>query len=114
MVEGDAAAEPQRHRLPLSPTKSKLLFSRNLPLPPDGDVPIGSTGGNAWGKLKAKIRGGGSVVASGPRIYKPLPDGIDISIPGISGAWMWFQRVDRDQSGRLVFACSGLQLVTMS
>jgi hypothetical protein len=72
-----------------------------------------------------------------PRKYKPIPDGIDMSIPGISGAfsprgrgvtfhpwperpvqawvlrltqaaavgaWVWFQRVDADDSGKLDFA----------
>jgi|EP01047_Picozoa_sp_COSAG01_P002424 Ca2+-binding EF-hand superfamily protein len=32
---------------------------------------------------------------------QPLPDGIDLSIPGIADAWAWFQTMDKDGSGHL-------------
>lgn len=35
------------------------------------------------------------------KFNKPLPANVDITIPGISKAWEWFQRVDADESGRL-------------
>jgi CRP-like cAMP-binding protein/Ca2+-binding EF-hand superfamily protein len=36
-----------------------------------------------------------------PRVYLPVPDGIDLAIPGIASAWLWFQRLDEDESGLL-------------
>jgi hypothetical protein len=48
-----------------------------------------------------KILGIKSRDLGAPRKYKPLPPGIDISIQGIAVAWVWFQKVDADDSGKL-------------
>jgi CRP-like cAMP-binding protein/Ca2+-binding EF-hand superfamily protein len=36
-------------------------------------------------------------------VYQMMPEGVDPSIPGIGGAWEWFQRLDADRSGLLDF-----------
>ena len=62
------------------------------------------------GSMWAHIKTGRSYIAQNhfwtppdpaQKAYKPLPDGVAINIPGIATAWMIFQRVDVDDSGRL-------------
>ena len=56
------------------------------------------------GKLRAGLKLGVFKEAKGPSSPKPLPDGVDVSTPGIATAWLWFQELDGDKSGELDLA----------
>jgi Ca2+-binding EF-hand superfamily protein len=59
---------------------------------------------NAGKRPKLKASGWGTLAQlreQAGHFNKPLPANVDITIPGITKAWEWFQRVDEDESGRL-------------
>ena len=75
-------------------------------LDPRRKTDVGSEG--QLGKLRAGLKLGVFKEAKGPSSPKPLPDGVDVSTPGIATAWLWFQELDGDKSGELDLAEIGM------
>ena len=42
-----------------------------------------------------------SDTTSGTTASRPMPDGVDLTTPGIETAWLWFQEMDTDNSGEM-------------
>ena len=61
-------------------------------------------GGGIRKRLQTVHRTRGAVDAfssTTPPPRRPMPDGVDLTTPGIETAWLWFQEMDTDNSGEM-------------
>eukprot|EP01043_Picozoa_sp_COSAG02_P010971 COSAG02_NODE_397_length_23124_cov_439.255635_13_plen_965_part_00 len=66
-----------------------------------GQVPEKRTGKQRFRALQQTL-GAASILSSPKPDPSPtLPDGVDLSTPGIETAWLWFQEMDTDNSGEM-------------